>query len=236
MTSCREHVVSMDIPGGNKCVQGVPFFHGEHQYRSSFCPVSSSPFHYTQRKPLRRKHCRLNSNSLSCPIHRAAPYMHWQPGIGFGTLIFARTPFKAGYGITLVPAALYGLDQVQNSSLIAEAGSVNALSVTGPEINQHLSLSLFELLRVSIRHQFLWVSVQQLSLNETGDAWTSTIEGTQNHILQALGSVDVPLPSGALRIGLGWKQHWSIADSSGTAVLDSGLIVELLVTTKNRGF
>lgn len=160
---------------------------------------------------------------------------NWRLGpLAYGGISGGFGPLSADLELSVIPALLYWLSQEQSSSLIAESGSLETWCLTGPEIITDIRLALFDWFWVSANYNFIWLSVPRLVQNEAHDAWTTLISGSTNHSLRALAGVDLPAGSGSLRLGLGWKQIWSISDSGTSAVLDSGLIFELVLKTGTR--
>ena len=119
----------------------------------------------------------------------------WRLGLPLsGTVSAAFGPVRGKYSLTVNPFMFYRLSQTQESSLVAPVGELATSCLIGPEIIQRIRFSVYSLVWVSVYHEFLWLSVPALQINEAGDAWTSVIEGYSNQNLRLLLGASLTLP------------------------------------------
>jgi hypothetical protein len=156
----------------------------------------------------------------------------WRIGTPLSGALSARFgPVNLDLDLVVWPASLYVLDQSLISSLIAPTGSLKSLCFIGPEILQDLHVSVFDWVWAGMHYEFLWLSVPRLVPNELGEAWTSVIEGKTNQIIRLVGGLRVPLPTGAVEIGLGWRRVSSAIDGGDEAELKDGLVFEATLSS-----
>jgi len=136
-------------------------------------------------------------------------------------------PVEFGWDLVVWPLSLYSLDQTQSSSLIAPTGTLRTFSFIGPELDQDFRIQAFSLFWIGVSHEFLWLSVPRLVQNDEGDAWTTVIEGRTNQAFRFVGGLRLPVPMGALDLGLGWRRTTSVVDDGDATELDEGLAFEL---------
>lgn len=155
-------------------------------------------------------------------------FSSWRVGTPLGAGLSTRLgPVELGWNLVVWPLSFYSLDQSQSSSLIAPTGTLQSFSFIGPELDQDFRIQAFSLFWLGIRHEFLWLSVPRLVQNEAGDAWTSVIEGRTNQAFRFVGGLRLPVPMGALDLGLGWRRTTSTMDDGDATELDEGLAFEL---------
>ena len=152
----------------------------------------------------------------------------WRIGLPLGSGLATRLgPVELDWDLVVWPLSLYSLEQTQSSSLIAPTGTLQSFSFIGPELNQAFSLRAFSWFWLGVRHEFLWLSVPRLVQNEAGDAWTSVIEERTNQAFRLVGGLSLPLPMGAMDLGLGWRRTTSAVEGGTETELDEGLAIEL---------
>jgi len=159
----------------------------------------------------------------------------WRLGTPLSGEVFAGFgPVNARWTLTITPFMFYSLSQIQESSLLTLDGELKSNAFIGPELINDLRIGVFSLSWISIHHEFLWLSVPHLAVNEYGDAWISEVEGYTNQILRILAGVSLRTPMGALDVGIGWKRNSSKPDNGSETMINDGLIFELNLSAGSR--